>query len=322
MALERLMEFRPRHWRRSRSSRSYPYFPPHITLATFTTPGFTRLHDILPDGLRPAPVYFESIKAGNTYLGALGVNIEKDPAVIKLGKDIVNHMKLNGIEPRQRGFPHMSLFYVDEPEERQLLDRELRTTGRIMTVRQGNGTRALLKYDPNNRSVGAMSGFKGNQIWLVDCNSKDVEAWHVMEKLRLRSPSSSPAPVIVRRASSRSPSLPPPHAPLQPAVVANYANRHSPPRVQPQYVVQEQVRMVHAHRHYVSHLAQPQAVHIQPYPGGRKLVRREDSRRQGHGGHRRHEQRPHRHEDYDDDDDHRCPAWIEWIAGWFTVRRY
>lgn len=238
-ALERLMQFRPRHYRKSRASRSYPYFPPHITLATFTTPGFTNLHAILPEHLRPVPVFFESIKAGSTYLGALGVNIAKTREVMDLGADIVDHMRVNGIEPKQRGFPHMSLFYVDEPEERQLLDRELRTTGRIMTVRRGHGTSALLKYDPDKRGLSAMSGFNGAQIWLVDCNSRDVEAWHVMEKMRLGSG---------RRDSAPPPRSPP--TPTPPPPIVSVTHSGSPPhRNQPHYVVQEPPRMVSVRRH-------------------------------------------------------------------------
>ena len=184
------MTFRPRHFQPPRNSRSFPRFAPHITLATFTTPSSTTppLETLLPSSsdLRPVPVSFESVNAGNTYLGAFSVKIARTHELMTLHDKILNVLAANRIEAKSRSFPHMSLFYVDESEGRQQLNSELLRTGRVATVRKGDTTVVLLQANPQDRESVPFEGFVGSQVWLVDCTSKNVEDWEVKEKLSLR----------------------------------------------------------------------------------------------------------------------------------------
>jgi 2'-5' RNA ligase len=198
------MTFRPKHYRHSYSSRSYPRFAPHITLATFALSSATLppLNALIPANAHPVPVFFESVNIGNTYLGAFSVRVAKSPELMSLHDGVLNGIAANGIEARSRSFPHMSLFYVDEEEARQQLTDELFKTERVTTVSQGGTTSVLLRPDPRATGLLPLEGFNGTQVWLVDCNSKNVEAWEVKEKISLRTTRREASSAHHRRQSS------------------------------------------------------------------------------------------------------------------------
>ncbi|KAG0702824.1 hypothetical protein DFH29DRAFT_919918 [Suillus ampliporus] len=115
-ALHSLMNFRPQHYGSStHSTRSYPHFDPHITLATFSCPYRPSLYQFLPLDVNSTPVYFQSMKVGNNYLGSLSILISKSRELMDLHNLVVKHLeKVNKIPATSRSFPHMSLFYLDE----------------------------------------------------------------------------------------------------------------------------------------------------------------------------------------------------------------
>ncbi|KAG1739595.1 cyclic phosphodiesterase-like protein-domain-containing protein [Suillus lakei] len=198
-ALRYLMNFRPQHYRSStHSSRSYPRFDPHITLATFSCPYRPSLYQFLPSDVNSAPVYFQSMKIGNNYLGSLSIVISKSRELMDLHDLVVKHLekvnkhlqKVNKIHHASRSFPHMSLFYLDEAfqGERLQLCNALRQSGRVYE-RIGNITDVALNctLDGATPQFHAMKGFHGSEIWLVDCTGA-VADWRVLGK-RMLNPS-------------------------------------------------------------------------------------------------------------------------------------
>ncbi|KAK0215816.1 hypothetical protein IW262DRAFT_237378 [Armillaria fumosa] len=172
--LSELMKFRPQSSTLHSRSRSYPYFDPHITLATFDGfPPSVNPDDISLDNL-PAPGlgHFDSVKRGNSYLGALSIVISPANNLTRLRDAVTARLDRLNIQWKSRSFPHMSLFYVDEPEERDRLYAELRNRRRI----QGDRGLTLIA----NRSM-QVKTFTGSEIWLVDC-TRSVKQWNVMKK--------------------------------------------------------------------------------------------------------------------------------------------
>lgn len=191
-ALARIMAFRPSSYRKRPSSRSYPPLDPHITLVTFeakTCPALSSiLHSRMSKG--PVPVLFQALRKGDNYLGAMSVtiNLDKSPELNTLHDGIEKSVKKHGLTPRSRRFPHMSLFYVDEAEERDRLERHLWREGLVRKRANGRGI-ALVSRSPSSNGGSKekveLKSFAGEQVWLVDCNSRKVEEWSVMEKFSL-----------------------------------------------------------------------------------------------------------------------------------------
>ncbi|VDC07054.1 unnamed protein product [Peniophora sp. CBMAI 1063] len=122
-ALRELMRYRPPGSYLPRHSRSYPMVHPHITLATFDIlPHSFHLRDIVPQEGR-VKTYYRDLKPGNTYLGALSVQISLSANLQRLHQSIVTGLDEQRIQWKSHGFPHMSLFYVDEASERERLWR-------------------------------------------------------------------------------------------------------------------------------------------------------------------------------------------------------
>ncbi|OAX34577.1 hypothetical protein K503DRAFT_747206 [Rhizopogon vinicolor AM-OR11-026] len=186
-ALQRLMNFRPQPYSsKTYSSRSYPYFDPHITLATFSSPPSLPLAELLPL-IEATPVYFESIKVGSSYLGSLSVVVSKSRELLDLRDYIVGHLKkVHKIRATSRSFPHMSLFYLDETVrgERLRLGDILRSSGRVVERRSVTGIALNCTLDGAAPEFHAMTGFVGSEVWLVDCAGA-VEDWRVLEKRKL-----------------------------------------------------------------------------------------------------------------------------------------
>ncbi|PBK98831.1 hypothetical protein ARMGADRAFT_1162091 [Armillaria gallica] len=131
-ALSELMYFRPKSYTQDSRSRSYPSFYPHITLVTFDDPPSSfNLDSISLDNLTPPVAHFDSVKRGNSYLGALSIMISPVNNLIPLRDAVTAHLDMLNIRWKSRSFPHMSLFYVDEPDERDRLYAELISSRRI-----------------------------------------------------------------------------------------------------------------------------------------------------------------------------------------------
>lgn len=188
-ALQRLMKFRPQNSSsrtQAHSSRSYPHFEPHITLATFSSAPPLPLPELLLH-IETTPVYFESIKVGSSYLSSLSIVISKSPELVNLRDYIVGHLKeAHRIHAASRSFPHMSLFYLDETVrgERSRLADILRTSGRVVEQRHHKGVELNCTLDGAAPEFDAMTGFVGSEVWLVDCKGA-VTDWKVLEKRKL-----------------------------------------------------------------------------------------------------------------------------------------
>lgn len=181
------MNYRPTPLMVNPKSRSYPTFAPHITLATFDElhPKF-KLEAIVPQtGL--VVTHFRKMDRGNNYLGALKIQMDKTRRLEQLHEQIITNLESLGIQWKSRSFPHMSLFYVDEAEERKRLERGL--IKNMYVGREEISGRIVLKAAADERFI---RRFTGSEIWLADCCSKKVEGWKVLGKLSLSLPSPPP----------------------------------------------------------------------------------------------------------------------------------
>ena len=190
------MNFRPQKCSsRTHSRRSYPHFSPHVTLATFSSPPPIPLAELLPM-VKATPVYFESLRVGNSYLGSLSVVISRSREFMDLYDYTVRHLKqAHGIHVTSHSFPRMPLFFLDEAVhgERHRLAEILRTSGRVI---EGRGIELNCTLDGAAPEFDAMTGFFGSELWLVDCSGA-VASWKVLEKRKLirrgpRMPMSAP----------------------------------------------------------------------------------------------------------------------------------
>lgn len=186
-ALTKLMNYRPTPLMVNPKSRSYPTFVPHITLATFDElhPQF-KLEAIVPQtGL--VVTHFRNMDRGNNYLGALKIQMDKTRHLEQLHEKIITNLEGLSIQWKSRSFPHMSLFYVDEAEERKRLERGL--IKNMYVGREERSGRIILKAAADERFI---RRFTGSEVWLADCCSKKVEEWKVLGKLSLSPPSPPP----------------------------------------------------------------------------------------------------------------------------------
>ncbi|KAI0341112.1 hypothetical protein BDW22DRAFT_1359314 [Trametopsis cervina] len=180
-ALEQFMKYRPMTYREKHGSRSYPRLDPHITLATFKARHCPSIDSILPQDIVETPVTFQALRAGDNYMGAMSITIAKNRRLMKLHDGIIFLLeKVEKLETKSRRFPHMSLFYVDEDEERKRLEKDLARSGNVRNLSGGKGV--VLTCSVDNGAKVQLAGFNGQEIWLVDCNSSVVEEWEVKEK--------------------------------------------------------------------------------------------------------------------------------------------
>ncbi|KAJ7034310.1 hypothetical protein C8F04DRAFT_578734 [Mycena alexandri] len=184
-ALAWVMAYRPTSYRENRqsySSKSFPDFDPHITLANFSLPSPPSLDVLLPPKLDRVFARFKSLHVGNSYLGSLSVTIEKTSDLMTLHDAIDAHLRLNNIENRGGRFPHMSLFYLDEAVlgDRRRLPERLQRRGLVTSKREG----VLLNSFPDGDPPVSLSGFDGEEIWLMDCNGPVAE-WKMLDKRHL-----------------------------------------------------------------------------------------------------------------------------------------
>ncbi|KAK0465707.1 hypothetical protein IW261DRAFT_1156448 [Armillaria novae-zelandiae] len=183
--LSELMKFRPQSSTLDSRSRSYPSFDPHITLATFDElPPLFNLDAISLDNL-PLPVgHFRSVTHGDSYLGALSIVVSPAKNMTPLRDAVTARLDRLNIQWKSRNFPHMSLFYVDEPFERGRLYAELTNCGRI----QGDKD-LTLTANPSMQ----VKTFTGSEIRLVDC-TRSVKRWYPMKTRSLVPPAPPPPP--------------------------------------------------------------------------------------------------------------------------------
>ncbi|KAH7103570.1 hypothetical protein BKA62DRAFT_45671 [Auriculariales sp. MPI-PUGE-AT-0066] len=187
--LRALMEFRPPQRRHtdapSNRSRSYPHFEPHITVANFAhLPNNFKLESIVPDG-NDLGAHFTSLERGDSYLGAMKLVMTASEGLITFRADIIGRLRRIGVENNSRRFPHLSLFYVDEADERSRLFQELQERG-FVTNPSRNG-RLTIKGNPRSDGPG-IDHFTGVEVWLVNCVPRDVEKWRVLQKVNLTKP--------------------------------------------------------------------------------------------------------------------------------------
>jgi len=186
-ALAWVMAYRPTSYRENRqsySSKSFPHFEPHLTLANFSLPSPPSLDVLLPPKLDRVVARFKSLHVGNSYLGSLSVTVEKTSDLMTLHDAIDAHLKLNNIENRGGRFPHMSLFYLDEAilGDRQRLPERLQRRGLVTSKREGVLLHSFL--DGDHAVPVSLSGFDGEEIWLMDCNGPVAE-WKMLDKRHL-----------------------------------------------------------------------------------------------------------------------------------------
>ncbi|KAK0496339.1 hypothetical protein EDD18DRAFT_1019374, partial [Armillaria luteobubalina] len=178
-ALSKLMELHPKSYTQDSQSHSYPSFDPHITLVTFDKlPSSFNLESISLDLLTLPVVHFDSIKRGNSYLGAFSIVISPVSELMPLHDTVTSHLDVLSISWKSRSFPHMSLFYIDKPDKRDRLHAELINERRIQ------GDECLMLTASLSMEV---TTFTGSEIWLVDCMCS-VKRWQVIVKRSLVSP--------------------------------------------------------------------------------------------------------------------------------------
>ncbi|KAH7060366.1 hypothetical protein BKA62DRAFT_680017 [Auriculariales sp. MPI-PUGE-AT-0066] len=159
--LKAIMRFRPPRRRQSdRPTRSYPKFHPH-------SPDIT--------------AHYTSLERGETYLGAMKLMMTASPALAQFRAEIVHRLQRQGLQSKTHRFPHLSLFYVDEADERQRLHRALQSHKFFVKDHMGNLT---IKADPKSRGTG-LQQFTGAEVWLANCIPRSVESWSVVERITL-----------------------------------------------------------------------------------------------------------------------------------------
>ncbi|KAH7100448.1 hypothetical protein BKA62DRAFT_706330 [Auriculariales sp. MPI-PUGE-AT-0066] len=207
--LRALMAFRPPHNRVSDmpgvTTRSYPRFEPHVTLANFALlPSNFKLESVVPDGGDLSANFIE-LEKGETYLGAMKLVMSSPAGLLDFRAEIVERLRLMGLQINSHRFPHISLFYVEEADERSQLFDELQTSGHI------TGPSGCLTIKGNLDSDGAgINQFTGAEVWLVNCSPWDVEKWRVLQKVSLMQPQSErtvPVPWPLSKAPTKRLSL-------------------------------------------------------------------------------------------------------------------
>jgi len=161
------------------SPTSYPYFEPHITLASVSSSSAPLLPDlcavIRATGL--LSVEFESIEIGSHFFRSVYVAIKTTPALTALHEHL--HTKL-GLEPHTPAFPHLSLCYIDDEDgqkgEREMFSKDLESTGKV--------ERGHHRVRLHCGESGWMDGFSASEVWVVNCEGP-VEGWTILDRVSL-----------------------------------------------------------------------------------------------------------------------------------------
>jgi 2',3'-cyclic-nucleotide 3'-phosphodiesterase len=182
------------------ADHSFPHFHPHVTLATLQPTAsepcdstVLTLREAVPLGQRTVPVRFARVVAGDHYFRSIFVALAPSPELVSLRAVLAA-----AGTPHPPAFPHLSLYYIAD-EEAHTRERLLQELERENVVRQavdglevvlecGAGSGAGAGEDSagsgSGTADGALAGFTGTQIWIVDCEGP-VEGWKVLGKIQL-----------------------------------------------------------------------------------------------------------------------------------------
>lgn len=194
-----LQQLMNRHPERG-AEHSFPHFHPHITLATLRAAVASEpstataacdstvltLREAVPLGQRAVPVRFARVVAGDHYFRSVFVALAPSPELVRLRAALAA-----AGTPHPPAFPHLSLYYIADEEahtrERLLQELERENVVRpaadgleVVLVCAGAGADAA----GSQTADGALAGFTGTQIWIVDCEGP-VEGWKVLDKILL-----------------------------------------------------------------------------------------------------------------------------------------
>jgi 2',3'-cyclic-nucleotide 3'-phosphodiesterase len=192
--LQQLMNRHPK----PSADHSFPHFLPHVTLATLrpTAPEsrdstVLTLREAVPLGQRAVPVRFARVVAGDHYFRSIFVALAPSPELVSLRATLAE-----AGTPHPPAFPHLSLYYIAD-EEAHTRERLLQELERENVVRHAvNGLEVVLQCGTgtgagedstgsgSGTTDGALAGFTGTQIWIVDCEGP-VEGWKVLGKILL-----------------------------------------------------------------------------------------------------------------------------------------
>lgn len=80
----------------------------------------------------------------------------------------------------------MSLYYIDETEsgERHTVAKELLRSGKVIQTKDDGQDGIILDCSGGSVGEAKLSGFDGEEIWVVICEGP-VEEWKVLEKVEL-----------------------------------------------------------------------------------------------------------------------------------------
>ncbi len=193
-----LQQFMNRHPKPG-AEHSFPHFHPHVTLATLCPPVASEssseqrdstvltLREAVPLGQRVVPVRFARVVAGDHYYRSVFVALAPSPELVHLRAALAA-----AGTPHPPAFPHLSLYYIAD-EEAHTRERLLQELERENVVRHAaDGQEVVLDCggagadtaDSGMGYGGALAGFTGTQIWIVDCEGP-VEGWKVLDKILL-----------------------------------------------------------------------------------------------------------------------------------------
>ncbi|KAF8264223.1 2',3'-cyclic-nucleotide 3'-phosphodiesterase [Lactarius quietus] len=179
------------------ADHSFPHFHPHVTLATLRPTAsdsaardstVLSLREALPLGQRTVPVRFARVVAGDHYFRSVFVALAPSPELVHLRAALAA-----AGTPHPPAFPHLSLYYIadEEADTRERLVQELERENVVRLAADGQevvlecgGTGAGGDGIGSGTAEGAMAGFTGTQIWIVDCEGP-VEGWKVLDKILL-----------------------------------------------------------------------------------------------------------------------------------------
>ena len=175
------------------AEHSFPHFHPHVTLTTLQSSEPTArdstvltLREAVPLGQRTVPVRFARVVAGDHYYRSVFVALAPSPELVSLRAALATART-----PHPPAFPHLSLYYIAD-EEAHARERLLQELERENLVRQAaDGQEVVLECVSadvdgagSGTANGALAGFTGTQIWIVDCEGP-VEGWKVLDKILL-----------------------------------------------------------------------------------------------------------------------------------------
>jgi 2',3'-cyclic-nucleotide 3'-phosphodiesterase len=181
-----LQQFMNRHPKPG-AEHSFPHFHPHVTLATLQHSSSAErdsivltLREAVPLGQRTVPVRFSRVVAGDHYYRSIFVALAPSPDLVSLRAALAA-----ADTPHPPAFPHLSLYYIAD-EEAHTRERLLQELERENLVRQAaDGHEVVLECGAGSGTAdGALAGFTGTQIWIVDCEGP-VEGWKALDKILL-----------------------------------------------------------------------------------------------------------------------------------------